>query len=305
VVYARSQAERLARLPEIEEPKNSQNMALLEGFLNTIPTGTGGSEVTIVDNTALFRTGDETSSFVDAAKSGSQISVYIVRKGDTLSSIAQLFEVSVNTVVWANDIKSGTIKEGQELVILPISGVRHTVKSGDTLKSIATRYKADIDDILIYNDLTADSKLATGEIIVVPGGEIVSTPRVAPRVNGSLASNATAGYFMRPISGGKKSQGIHPHNAVDLAAPIGTPIVAAASGNVVVAREGGYNGGYGSYVVISHPNGTQTLYAHMSRVSVSVGQQVSQGQNIGAVGNTGRSTGPHVHFEVRGARQPF
>ncbi|HEU5114585.1 MAG TPA: M23 family metallopeptidase, partial [Candidatus Paceibacterota bacterium] len=88
-------------------------------------------------------------------------------------------------------------------------------------------------------------------------------------------------------------------------APIGTPIHAAASGVVIIARSGGYNGGYGSYVVISHPNGTQTLYAHMSKVIAHQGDAVEQGDLIGLVGSTGKSTGPHVHFEVRGAVNPF
>ena len=110
---------------------------------------------------------------------------------------------------------------------------------------------------------------------------------------------------MKPISGGRKSQGIHGHNGVDLAAPVGTPIMASASGKVIISRTGGYNGGYGTYVVISHSNGTQTLYAHMSDNYVTVGESVSQGQTIGEIGMTGRTTGPHIHFEVRGASNPF
>jgi murein DD-endopeptidase MepM/ murein hydrolase activator NlpD len=110
---------------------------------------------------------------------------------------------------------------------------------------------------------------------------------------------------MRPIVGGVRTQGIHGYNAVDLAAPVGTSLMAAASGEVIIAKVGGYNGGYGSYVVIRHGNGSQTLYAHMSRVDARVGQVVSQGEVIGAVGSTGRSTGSHVHFEIRGAANPF
>ncbi|MEK7135159.1 MAG: M23 family metallopeptidase, partial [Patescibacteria group bacterium] len=108
-----------------------------------------------------------------------------------------------------------------------------------------------------------------------------------------------------PIRGGLKSQGIHGHNGVDLAAPVGTPIVASADGKVILSRTGGYNGGYGTYVVISHANGTQSLYAHMSANNVAVGEVVSQGQVIGAIGMTGKTTGPHIHFEIRGARNPF
>ncbi len=98
---------------------------------------------------------------------------------------------------------------------------------------------------------------------------------------------------------------MHGNNGVDIAAPLGTPVVASAGGTVIIARSSGWNGGYGLYVVISHSNGTQTLYAHLSSVNVSVGDSVSKGQVIGKVGNTGKSTGPHLHFEVRGARNPF
>ncbi len=124
---------------------------------------------------------------------------------------------------------------------------------------------------------------------------------------GSSASQQTvaSGYYLRPISGGAKSQGIHGHNGVDLAASFGTPIVAAAGGKVILSRIGGYNGGYGTYVVISHTNGTQTLYAHMNANNVTVGQNVERGQVIGSIGMTGKTSGPHIHFEIRGARNPF
>jgi murein DD-endopeptidase MepM/ murein hydrolase activator NlpD len=110
---------------------------------------------------------------------------------------------------------------------------------------------------------------------------------------------------MRPLTGGIKTQGIHGYNGVDIGASTGTPILAAAGGEVIISRAEGWNGGYGIYVVIRHDNGTQTLYAHMSQDIVSVGQRVSQGEVIGYVGNTGRSSGPHLHFEIRGATNPF
>ena len=114
-----------------------------------------------------------------------------------------------------------------------------------------------------------------------------------------------SGYYLRPISGGTRTQGIHGFNAVDLAASVGTPIMASASGKVIISKNSGWNGGYGNYIVIEHPNGTQTLYAHASKVIVFSGQSVVQGQVIGYVGSTGRSTGAHVHFEIRGAKNPF
>lgn len=288
------------------EADNSQTMSLLEAPLNINPIGTGDVEIAIADDTALESNGLGSEVFVDLGKSGTgQISVYVVRSGDTLSDIAKMFGISTNTIVWANDIKKSLLKEGQELVILPISGVRHTVKSGDTLKSIATKYKADIDDILLYNGLIAHTKVKPGDVIIIPDGVISATQTSLAKASGAQTYPVYSGYYLRPIVGGIKSQGIHGHNGVDLASPTGTPILASADGKVIVSRTGGRNGGYGLYVVISHGNGTQTLYAHMSRNNVSVGQNVARGQVIGAVGNTGKSTGPHLHFEVRGAKNPF
>ena len=291
---------------EVRDAGNSQTMNLLEGFLNINPTSTGGAEIAIVDSVALESSRGESEVFVDLGKSGTgQISVYVVRKGDTLSEIAEMFGVSTNTIVWANNIKASSIKEGQELVILPISGVRHVVKSGDTVKSLATKYKADFDEILSYNGLAANAKIKPGDIVVIPDGVISATQTSLAKTSGLQTYPVYSGFYLRPIVGGRKTQGIHGNNGVDLAAPTGVPILASADGKVIVSRAGGYNGGYGTYVVISHANGTQTLYAHMSKDNVSVGQSVEQGQVIGTVGSTGKSTGPHVHFEVRGAKNPF
>ena len=291
---------------EVRDAGNSQTMNLLEGFLNINPTSTGGAEIAIVDSVALESSRGESEVFVDLGKSGTgQISVYVVRKGDTLSEIAEMFGVSTNTIVWANNIKASSIKEGQELVILPISGVRHVVKSGDTIKSLATKYKADFDEILSYNGLATDAKIKPGDIVVIPDGVISATQTSLAKTSGLQTYPVYSGFYLRPIVGGRKTQGIHGNNGVDLAAPTGVPILASADGKVIVSRAGGYNGGYGTYVVISHANGTQTLYAHMSKDNVSVGQSVEQGQVIGTVGSTGKSTGPHVHFEVRGAKNPF
>ena len=292
---------------EVTDPGNSQTLALLAGYLNINPTGTGGAEVAIVDGTVLESNGIEGEFFVDLGKSGTgQISVYIVRTGDTLNEIAEMFGVSANTIIWANDIRGTSIKVGQELVILPISGVRHVVKSGDTLKSVATKYRADLNDVLLYNGLAIGDKIKSGDVIIIPDG-VISATQVSSVKNSAGAQTypVYSGYYIRPIVGGRKTQGIHGNNGVDLAAPTGTPILAAADGRVIVSRAGGYNGGYGSYLVISHPNGTQTLYAHLSQNSVFVGQSVAQGQIIGAVGNTGKSTGSHLHFEIRGAKNPF
>jgi len=298
-----------SRTPEIIDSKNSQTMALLEARSNYDPRSSGAHVLAMANDTALVSEGS-VETFVDAGKFGTgQISVYVVRKGDTLSVIAKMFNVSTNTIIWANDLKSNVLKEGQELVILPISGVRHTVKSGDTLKSIATKYKTDLEDILSYNNLSVDTKLKVGDEIVVPDGEIsVASSGSSSSVTSSVGASYPihAGYYMRPVNGGRKTQGIHGHNGIDFGGlPIGSPILASAEGTVIISKSGGWNGGYGSYIVISHPNGTQTLYSHLSTVATFVGQRVSQGQTIGTLGNSGKVTGPHLHFEIRGAKNSF
>ncbi len=240
-----------------------------------------------------------------------RISVYVVRPGDTLSEIAEMFDVSVNTILWANDLKSvKDVHPGDTLIILPVSGIEHKIVKGDTLKSLAKRYGADSDDIITFNRLDSQTLLAIGTTVIIPGGKVAAPVR-APRPI-SLPSPFRGGggafiegYFSIPVSGALITQGIHGLNGIDFGAPSGMPINASADGVVIIARNSGWNGGYGKYVVITHSNDTQTLYSHMQSVIVAYGQSVSQGQLIGYVGSTGRSTGSHLHFEVRGAKNPF
>jgi len=291
--------------------ENSQNMALLQAALNIDPSVVkGGGDITIVGGTSLLPETGPSGSLADIedAPNSDQISVYVVREGDSLSQIARMFRVSVNTILWANDLKNGSvIKEGQTLIILPVSGVRHTVVFGETVKAITAKYKGHYEEVLAYNGLSLESVVKPGDIIVIPDGEI-STPKTTATKTVTLreaGGPSYEGYYMRPISGGRKSQGLHGYNGVDLATNFGEPIFASASGQVIISKSFGWNGGYGNYIVINHDNGTQTLYAHNSKNIVYAGQAVVQGQVIGYVGSTGKSTGNHVHFEVRGARNPF
>ena len=236
------------------------------------------------------------------------ISVYEVKKGDTIASVAKAYGVSRNTIIWANDIKGSTLTVGDTLVILPITGIKYTIKKGDTVLSIAKKYKADIEDITKYNGIAKDAELAVGDVLLLPEGEItqVLVPVIVKKkIIASRLSTAPLGFFVRPLVGGIRTQGIHGHNAVDIAAQRGTPVVATAAGKVIIARSSGYSGGYGNMIVIVHENNIQSLYAHLKEIYVSAGTTVTQGQVIGAVGNTGRSTGPHLHIEVRGAVNPF
>ena len=297
---------------EMSTETNSQNMPLLQSVPNSDPNpAKGGGDITIVGDEALLsETGPSvTIADIQEGYSDGMVSVYVVQKGDSLSSIAEMFNVSVNTIMWANDIKPNAyLKLGQTLTILPISGIKYTVKSGDSLKKILAKYKGDLEEVDQYNNLKEDLVLAVGDTIIIPNGKIEQATNSVKNNNLKIkGANGQyyEGYYIRPIEGGIKSQKLHGWNAVDLAAPNWTPIFASASGVVVISKNYGWNGGYGNYAVIEHPNKTQTVYGHMIKNITKEGEYVVQGQTIGFVGSTGRSTGPHLHFEIRGARNPF
>ncbi|MBI2047557.1 MAG: peptidoglycan DD-metalloendopeptidase family protein, partial [Parcubacteria group bacterium] len=295
-----------------EQGLNSQNVGLLQAALNFDPNPSkGGGDITIVADSALLPDSGPLGTIADVedAPQNGQISLYVVREGDSLSQIAKMFKVSVNTIIWANDIKRGNIiQPGQTLIILPVSGVQYTIARGDTLSSVAKKYKGSVEEIMQYNGIADSSAVSVGDTIIIPGGDvglpIQSTQVTQTRVRGA-GGPEYAGYYLRPVLGAVRSQGLHGYNGIDLAAPHGREVMASASGNVIIARDSGWNGGYGKYIVVSHTNGTQTLYAHLNGTIVHQGAVVVQGQVIGYVGSTGLSTGAHLHFEVRGAKNPF
>lgn len=306
-----------AKTFEVQNTPNLQNMTILRAVVNTNPhPDVSASNYFLASENALVaEIGPAgTASEIDIP-TNTEISMYVVRSGDTVSQIAKMFDVSVNTIIWANNLSSSPVlREGQTLVILPITGIRYVVKKGDKLQSIANAHKADLTELLQYNDLRLNSLIAVGDIIIIPDAEptalaSANRPNVARNPTSPLrnANGPTlAGYFMRPISGGHKSQGLHGNNGVDIAAPVRTPIYAAASGRVIASMtNNAWNGGYGNYVIISHEKGVQTLYAHTRINTVSVGQAVKKGDKIAEVGMTGKTTGAHLHFEVRGAQNPF
>lgn len=298
-------------------PQNTQTISLLKAARNSDPAGAvGGGGVSVVGSHALLSeagpTGGSEVSGSDNDTSSDQISLYVVREGDTLSQIAEMFDVSINTILWANEISDGSgISPGDTLVILPVSGVQHTVKKGETLLDIVKKYDADIEEVRNFNSISEETVLSVGDTLTIPNGEMHSKEETRQHSHSSQVAQTSSaqphysGYYRRPVNGGIRTQGHHGYNAIDIGAAPGTEILAAADGVVIVSKGYGWNGGYGKYIVIKHDNGTQTLYAHNSRNIVSVGQQVVQGQVIGYMGSTGKSTGPHVHFEVRGAANPF
>lgn len=255
---------------------------------------------------ALVASRNPLGVFEDSQKD--QIIVYTVQPGDTPSGIAANFGISLNTLLWANDIRnSDRIRTGDELIILPVTGIHYIVKNGDTIASIAKKFKGDLGEILTFNGLAVDSALQTGSVIIIPDGEIESVVlRASSLERQKYASLPDAeGYYRKPIFGGRKSRGLHGYNGIDLAHTCGSPVLASAAGTVIIVRTSGWNGGYGNYLVIEHQNKTQTLYAHVKSILARAGQEVAQGSQVATVGTTGNSTGCHVHFEVRGAKNPF
>ncbi|MDO8493328.1 MAG: M23 family metallopeptidase [bacterium] len=297
---------------------SSQNVALLLAAVTSDPASAAvDADINIVNNSALMADSGPLGTIADVNDEVDvgvdSISVYVVRSGDTIGKIANMFGVSANTIIWGNDLKgSKDIKVGQELVILPVNGIKYTIKKGDTIASIAKKSKGDVDEILRFNNMEKGQKLAIGDEIIIPDGQIVlppivgSTNVIKTNIDGAIDSIA---YFIKPVVNGRKTQGLHGKNGVDIAPGcrcVGKEsLLASAAGSVLVAKNGGWNGGYGNYVVISHSNGTQTVYGHMHFVTTYAGAYVAQGQVIGTVGSSGKSTGPHVHFEIRGAKNPF
>jgi len=232
---------------------------------------------------------------------------YKVQEADSVSTIAEKFGISIDTIRWQNDLKSkDSIKVGQTLEILPITGVAHKVKKGDTVYSIAKYYDTNAQGLVDFpfNSFSNDEtfELAIGQTIIVPDGikpsQILWQPLARVKQTTPDAGSITAlGAFVWPAGGTISQRFSWYHKAIDIANKSAPNILAADSGTVVVA--GWPDGvGYGNRVVIDHGNGYRTLYAHLSRVSVVVGQTVARGNVIGKMGSTGRSTGTHLHFEV-------
>ncbi|MEK7067403.1 MAG: M23 family metallopeptidase [Patescibacteria group bacterium] len=237
-----------------------------------------------------------------------EATTYIVQQGDSPFSIAIKFNINTYTVLAANNLREGDyIKPGQSLIILPINGVRVKVAAKDTIDSLAKKYKGKADEIKTFNGIYEDAKLMAGNFIIIPDGELTTTVLARPTVAAPKYSGATpaSGSWLLAPTTGKDWGRLHGYNAVDVANTCGTPIYAAAAGIVTLSDGIGWNFGYGKYITIRHANGVVTVYGHASRLVVEQGQKVDQGQLIMLMGTTGRSTGCHLHFEVRGAKNPL
>ena len=239
---------------------------------------------------------------------------YVVANGDTVSGIATNFGLKITSLLWANNLTlRSTLKPGQTIIIPPLDGIIHVIKKGDNIGKIAKLYGADVDAIVAANKLASSNDIHINEEIIIPGGRpLAVAPAPVPyrqqnQSNPPKRSGIAAGQNAPAVGGGRLiwptsvrtiSQYFNwRHTGVDIPNHIGQPIYAVQSG--VVETAGWNKGGYGYYVIINHGNGMRTLYGHASELFVSTGDRVIQGQVISAIGSTGRSTGPHLHFEVR------
>ena len=296
--------------------------------VGTVSGDMEASGINVVDNLSAISAGGTAltkpiilSDDAMASITGSQVGAadrhaivyHEVQPGDVIGAIAEKYDISVSTILWANNLTARSyIRPGDRLKILPVDGVLHKVQKGDTVAKIAKNYSADSSQIIAFNTLQNDgSDIVIGEELLVPGGKkTVSIALSQPASQGSsqfrritappasVEAPAGTGYIW-PTSVRRITQyyGLR-HTGVDIAGPIGTPLYAVRSGSVIKSQCG-WNGGYGCYIIVDHGDGITSLYAHASQLLVSVGDEVTQGQTIALMGSTGRSTGPHIHFEIR------
>lgn len=269
-----------------------------------------GSAISLADS---YSEGEETLTFDDvfetqeSKKPRDKVIEYNIQKGDTLSTIAKRFGISTDTIKWENTLPSDSITVGETLRILPVSGIAHKVDRGDTVYSIAKKYDTNPQGIVDFpfNDFANPQtfSLVEGQILIVPEG---IKPEEKPvivrrRFFASGPVEVSGAGFTWPLRGSINQFYVWYHPGIDIGADVGAPIVAAQSGKVVGAYTFGWHGGYGIHTIVEGDNGYTTLYAHMSGLNVGVGERVTAGSTLlGWVGMSGRTTGAHLHFEIRG-----
>lgn len=251
--------------------------------------------------------GEEVFQTSISDKPRDKVITYTVEKGDNISIIAKKFGISEDTIRWANNLSGDSLSIGQELDILPVSGIAHKVSPGDTIYTIAKKYDTDAQKIVDFpfNEFAGNGEgfgLISGQMLVVPDGIKPSEQPFIKRqvyiAQGPIP--VSSGGYTYPVRGGISQFYSWYHPGLDITAPLGTPLVAAHSGTVTQISIGTWDGGYGTNIYISNGDGIVSHYAHMSSVNVRVGQQVVGGSSvIGWIGMTGRTTGPHVHFEMQ------
>jgi murein DD-endopeptidase MepM/ murein hydrolase activator NlpD len=242
-------------------------------------------------------------STIVSRKPRDKVEKYIVKDGDTLASIGAKFSVSIDTIKWANNMKTETIRPGETLDIPPVTGVVHKVSAGDNIYAVAKKYSVDAQQIVNFpfNEFADPDtfQLTPGQILYVPEGTIEPpkenvSPRYVAQIQAGVQGTSS---FIWPTSGSITTYPVWYHMALDIANNAMPAIIASDTGTVTYAGCIAY--GYGCHIIIDHGNGYQTLYGHLSSIEVSPGQAVTKGSRIGVMGSTGMSTGTHLHFEIR------
>jgi murein DD-endopeptidase MepM/ murein hydrolase activator NlpD len=281
-----------------------------------LPSLTLGGAIGSISRRAMLHTIIPTRPRQEAAD-------YTVSMGDSVFGIAQKFNIKPETVLWANygllNDNPDMISLGMVLKVPPVDGVYYQWQEGDTLEAVAAKFDAKAEDIVnwIGNQLDLTNPQVQAESwVMIPGGHREFKQWIVPVIprgkagvsksvygpgacEGSYEGAVGGGFFAWPtashvLSGNDYWSG---HLGIDIAGGVGDSVYAADGGVVVFA--GWSTGGYGYMIMIDHGTGYQTLYGHLSRVTAYCGQSVYQGSYIGALGSTGNSTGPHLHFEVR------
>ena len=280
-----------------KDPGSQYNMALYAGLNPAGYTGMNADQMA-GENTAGAISGNEIPGStipLDMTETFAWQS-YRVKRGDSVSKIASAFSVSIDAIIASNGITNvRTLKEGEVLRIPNMDGVPHIVKGGETLSGISKAKGVPLEAILDANDIQSDI-ITPGMTLFIPGA----------RMNREDLKMALGELFLYPLRGARLTSpfgwrndpitGVRRHHAaVDLSAPQGTVVKAAMDGK---AQAVGYDRTYGNYVILGHPGGYQTMYAHLNTVTLKKGDQAGQGSQIGTVGNTGYSTGPHLHFAI-------
>lgn len=272
-------------------------------------TGSGGPEpVSLVlgaSTSADFGSGIVDTQISDKPRSG--VIDYTVQPGDTVAKIANKFDISEDTIYWENGLTpTSKLMPSATIRILPVTGVRHAVARGETLENIAKKYDVDAQGVADwpFNTFVNDEtfELAVGQILIVPDGvkpnEIQVSPRqFIARQTPDTGTVVASGEWVWPTQGRITQRFVWYHPGIDIANKEMPSVVAADAGKIIAVIAS--NVGYGKHIIIDHGNGFQTLYAHLSAFRVEEGQPVSKGSVIGIMGSTGRSTGPHAHFEIR------
>lgn len=297
----------------INTPTNSEQLVYYQGYQGQgdIDTNTNNSMLASTnDGTTLIATNIANTQTGNAVNRN-EIIQYTILNGDTISGIAHKFNISVATILWSNNLtERSLIQPGATLKILPTTGILHRVVRGETVAAIAKKYKTEAQKILDTNSLASANQIKIGQDLIIPDGirpANISTTITKTTTAGKTTTSKTSLSPTNPNTGTKLlwPAGVRKisqyfgwrHTGLDIAGPVGTPIYAAEDG--VVETAGWNSGGYGNYIIINHGGGLRTLYGHASKLFVSRGEKVTRGQVIMAMGSTGRSTGPHLHFEVR------